>query len=373
MVNNAKKLRPSVFIIAEIGVNHDGNLSKAKKLICAAKKSGADAVKFQSFITDEFVKISSTLASYQKTNTKNRFKSQYQLLKKLELDFNKQAQLKKYALSQKIQFISSAFDPISLQFLIKNLNLKLIKLGSGEITNLPLIYAVGFARKKLILSTGMATLAEVKDALVAYYLGINNIKPSLKLSKIKYDEVKFKNWLRKDAKANLTLLHCVSEYPTEIKKINLNSISVLRNHFPVSIGLSDHTESLLVPALSVALGATVIEKHLTLDRSSFGPDHRASLTPKEFKLMVKNIRSAELAIGRNLKIPTKNELVIAQKVRKGIYASKKIRKGSIISVNDLSIKRPANGIHPKYYWKLIGMKANKSYEINESINELNLI
>lgn len=358
------------FIIAEIGVNHNGDIEIAKELIYEAFLSGADAVKIQSFIALDLSQINAQLADYQKINVNTTFKTQFEMLKSLELTFNQQKTLLDYSKNLGIKFISSAFDFNSLKFLIADLNLQIIKIGSGEITNLPLVYQVGKSKKEMILSTGMATLEEIYSAIFAYYCGWCEKRPNKSQFDLIESNTEFKNWLEEIGPSKISLLHCVSQYPTPIENINLNSITFLQNKFPLPIGLSDHTTSVEIPALSVALGSKIVEKHLTLNKFDIGPDHAASLNPEEFKQMVNLVRMAELALGSPIKKPTPAELETAKIVRKGIYAARIILKNEVLSASDLAIMRPENGIEPKNYWDFIGKTASQNYQKNQPLSEI---
>ena len=282
------------FIIAEIGVNHNGSLSIAKKMVNAAKKAGADAVKFQIFLTDDLVLKSTKKVNYQKLNDKN--KTMHRMLKKVQLSFNEFKILKKYCDKKKIVFISSAFDKKSILFL-KSLNPKYFKIPSGEINNLPNLKIISKFNKKTLISTGMSTMNEVKDIIKIV-----------------------KNYGLK--KKNLIVMHCNSSYPTSINDANLNIIKTMKNKFNVKIGYSDHTRGILAPIIAVSIGAEFIEKHFTLKQSLKGPDHFFSLTPNDFKIMVKNIRETEKLLGNTKKNINKSEFQNRNLSRKSIVAKK---------------------------------------------------
>lgn len=355
----------SVFIIAEAGVNHNGSLSLAKKLIDAARSSGADAVKFQTFKTENLVTNQASMAEYQKNNLKTKNNSQFNMLKKLELSFKDFEILKKYCDKKRIQFLSTPFDLESLQFLVNKLKMRTIKLGSGEITNAPLLLAAAQYNLPIILSTGMSTLKEVENAVSIIGFGYLNQNKTPKK-----DE--WKNYFKnpkalKLLKNKLTLLHCSSEYPAEIKTLNLNAMRTLQNHFDVQVGYSDHTIGTHIPLAAVCLGASVIEKHFTLNQKMNGPDHKASLNPSELKKMISDIRDFENALGSSLKNPTKKELSTAKAARKSLVAAKSIRKGELFSIKNLTTKRPGTGIAPTKFWKYIGKKAHRNYAKDELI------
>lgn len=360
----------NIHIIAEIGVNHDGSFTKAKKLIKAAKISGASAVKIQSYCTSEMISDSAKLANYQRVNSGQKFKNQLKLLEKYELSFNQQKKLYEYADEIGIDFLTSVFDFKSLDFVAHELQLHSIKIGSGELTNLPLIYRVGENHKKIIISTGMSTLKEIELALMSFYLGLIGQVPSLTIFRNKMFVQEFKDWLLNHGSDLITLLHCVSEYPTEIQNINLRSIRVLANEFGLPVGLSDHTTSLEVPATAVAFDICLIEKHLTLSNSDEGPDHAASLNPRQFATMVTKIQNAFCSLGSYSKIPSDEEIRNSKVVRKGIYTRRPLKKGEIIKETDIIVRRPENDCLPITYWDLIGKITQKDLAINQSLSEV---
>ena len=329
-----------VFIIAEVGVNHNGSLEIAKKLIDVAKECGADAVKFQTFKAERLVSKKAAKADYQK-NTTDSGESQYEMIKKLELDLDDHKELISYCKEKGIQFLSSPFDLESID-LLSELGLEIFKVPSGEITNLPYLRKIGKLSKKVILSTGMADLGEIEDAL----------------------DILIKSGTKKE---NITVLHCNTEYPTPYEDVNLKAMLTIKNAFNVRIGYSDHTPGIGVPIAAVALGAEVIEKHLTLDKNMEGPDHKASLEPKELKQMVKAIRNIEKSLGNGIKKPSLSESKNINIARKSLVAIKSIKKGEIFSEKNVEIKRPGNGISPMRWDEVIGKTANKDFEIDEMI------
>lgn len=328
------------FIIAEAGVNHNGSVAIAKKLIDAAVKTGADAIKFQSFITDKIVKRDAPKAEYQKRWT-GQEESQYGMLKRLELSRDAHKTLIEYCKSKKIEFLSSPFDFDSIE-LLRELGLRIFKIPSGEITNLPYLRKIGRLKKKVIMSTGMANLKEIDDA----------IKSLLKAGTKKQD---------------ITVLHCNTEYPTPIEDVNLRAMETIRKTFKVKVGYSDHTTGIEIPIAAVALGASVIEKHFTLDKRMEGPDHKASLDPVEFQNMVRAIRNIEKALGSSVKKPSRSEIKNREIVRKSIVALRNIRKGEEFTEKNVGTKRPGNGISPMEWDKVIGKKAERSFKQDESI------
>lgn len=331
-----------VTIIAEAGVNHNGDLNIAKKLIDIAKFSKADYVKFQSFKTDELLLKNAKKAEYQIKNTKNK-DNQYQMLKKLELSEIIQLKIKEYCLNQKIKFLSTAFDIKSLDFL-KKIGLNTFKIPSGEITNTPYLRHVGSFKKNIILSTGMSDLKEIDFALNVI------TKAGTPLDKI-------------------TILHCTTDYPTKPKDVNLKAIKTLQDFFGTKVGYSDHTLGIEIAIAAVALGATLIEKHFTISRNNEGPDHKASLEPDELVSLVENIRKIQISLGNGDKKVQKGELNNIKVARKSIVARTKIKKGDVFTEFNLTTKRPGTGISPQKWDKLIGRKSLKNYLEGMFINE----
>jgi len=351
------------FIIAEAGVNHNGSTSIAKKIIDVAKKGGADAVKFQTFIAKDLVTFNADKAEYQKKNT-NIDESQFYMLRKLELSRNQHKILFDYCQKKKIEFMSTAFDLQSLIFLNKNFNIKRFKIASPEITNAPLLIEFGKLKKKIILSTGMANTHEIEEGLSAIAFGLmRKSNPSKKNIYKSYKSIEGKNFLKK----YVTLLHCTSEYPTKLKDTNLNCIETLRNKFKLDIGYSDHTNESIASMVAVSKGATIIEKHITLDKKMHGPDHSSSLEPIEFFNFVKNIRLVEKSLGINEKKPTLQEIKTKKIVRKSIVAIKPISKGDKFTDSNISIKRPGTGISPFKYFEMINTRSKKDYLIDEIV------
>jgi len=335
-------MKNRTIIIAEAGVNHNGNLQMAKKLITAAKKSGADFIKFQSFHADLISIKTLRKTFYQKKNTYFKNENQNQMLKRLELHERKQKKLFEYAKKIKINFISSAFDIKSLNFL-KKLNMKYFKIPSPEITNYPLLQAIGKFNKKIILSTGMSKINEIKSALKVL------IKSGTKKSKI-------------------SLLHCNSEYPTPFNDANLNAILTLKKKFKLKTGYSDHTMGIEASIAAVTLGAEIIEKHLTLDCNLPGPDHKTSIEPEEFKQLVQSIRNIEISLGSGKKVVSKSEKKNISIVRKSIVAKTRIKKGEKFSLKNLTTKRPGSGISPMKINVLLKKKSKKNFKKDQLIS-----
>ncbi len=326
-------------IIAEAGVNHNGSFNNAKKLILQAKKCGADFIKFQKFNAENLVTKKAKLANYQRKMYKNI--SQYQMLKKLELRDSDYKKLYKIAKKIKIKFLCSCFDKESLKFLQFYKN-EFIKIPSGEINNLPLLKYAGSLKNKVILSSGMSTIDEISLAIKTIIGSGTN-------------------------KKNIYLLHCNSDYPTNIKDVNLRAFEQLKKKFGLKLGYSDHTTSQEVPIIAVALGAKIIEKHFTLNKNLKGPDHVASFNPKEFKELVENIRKTEVILGKNEKIVTASEKKNKSLVRKSLVAKKAIEKGEKFNNNNITIKRPGNGISPSKFFQVIGKKSKYSFKPDELI------
>lgn len=327
-----------VFIIAEAGVNHNGEIGIAKKLIDVAADAGVDAVKFQTFITENLVSKDAKKASYQQKSTQNE-ETQFEMLKALELSKDMHLQLRAYCQKKNIMFLSTAFDLESIVFLDK-INLPVFKIPSGEITNLPYLRKIGALGKRIILSTGMSNLEEVQDALSV---------------------------LREEGSRDITVLHCNTEYPTPMQDVNLLAMLTLKNTLNIPVGYSDHTQGIEVAIAATALGATVIEKHFTLDKNMEGPDHKASLEPKELKEMVKAIRNIELAMGDGSKKVTPSEERNKQIARKSIVAKTNIVRGQIFSEQNITTKRAGVGISPMKWNEVIGQIATKDYKEDELI------
>lgn len=321
----------SCFVIAEAGVNHNGDMQLAKELVHAASEAGADAVKFQTFKADSLVTRTAEKAQYQKDNTSNS-STQHEMLKALELSEDDHYQLNELAASLGIEFMSTGFDEDTIDFLVA-LGVKRLKIPSGEITNLPYLRHVAQTGLPLIISTGMCDLAEVRQAL-------DTIRPFYKDKAQKY----------------LTLLHCTSNYPAAFSDVNLRAMQTLAQEFDLPVGYSDHTLGILIPTLAVGMGACVIEKHFTLDKSLSGPDHAASMTPAELKDLMLAIRDTESALGSGEKKPADNELPIRALVRRSVTLRHGLSQGHIISHNDLILLRPGHGISPAELPKVIGAK-----------------
>jgi len=333
-------LKTATLIIAEAGVNHNGDLKLGKRLIDAAAQAGADLVKFQTFNAQRLATLYAPKAQYQ-TETTERSQSQLDMLSKLELTPQLHKALLAHCQKKAIGFFSTGFDIESVEYLA-GLGLNRLKIPSGEITNLPYLRRVGSLGRPVILSTGMATLGEIESAIEILE------KAGIKRSQI-------------------TVLHCNTEYPTPMSDVNLKAMCTIREAFEVAVGYSDHTSGIEVPIAAVALGATVIEKHLTLDRNLLGPDHKASLEPDEFAAMVRAIRNIEAAMGDGIKRPSPSEEKNRLVVRKSLVAARPIRAGETFTEENVTVKRPGTGISPIRWDELIGRSAPRAFAADELI------
>lgn len=327
-----------VYIIAEAGVNHNGRLDLALKLCDAAKEAGVDAVKFQTWKTEKIVTRSAAKAVYQEENTGNE-QSQYEMLKELELSYEDFDTINEYCKNIGIQFLSTPDEEDSLDFLC-SLNLPFIKIGSGEVTNIPYLRVIGSRHQKVIISTGMSTLADVEKAY---------------------------NTLLESGAKEVALLHCTTNYPCPYDEVNLKAMQTMKAAFKCQVGYSDHTMGIEVPIAAVAMGAEIIEKHFTLDKNMEGPDHKASLEPDELKKMVSSIRNIEKAIGDGIKRPNASEKQNAEVVLKRIIAGRTISKGEILGTDNLSLLRSSEGLPAKYWDLIAGKAANRDYKEDEPI------
>lgn len=327
-----------VLIIAEAGVNHNGKLENAKKLAKVAKDSGADIVKFQTAKLESLVTDSAPMAEYQEKNISHAT-SQKEMLKNLLLSYEDFAELSDYCREIGIRFLSTPFDIESIDFLA-DIGCSIWKIPSGEITNFPYLVKLANLHQPIILSTGMSTLEEVENAV---------------------------ELLKNNGAGEITLMHCTTEYPTPYEDVNLRAMATLQKHFECSVGYSDHTLGIEIPIAAVGMGAAVIEKHFTLDRIMEGPDHKASLEPNELKAMVSSIRNIESAFGDGIKKPTLGEMPNVKVARKSIVAKCKILKGEIFTPDNITTKRPGNGINPMRWDEVIGTAADRNYEADEMI------
>lgn len=319
-------------VIAEAGVNHNGSLKIAKELALVAKECGADIVKFQTAKVDSLVSKKAEMAEYQKKNI-GEITSQKEMLSKLLLSYDEFRELSQYCKEIGIKFLSTPFDLESIDFL-ENLGCDIWKIPSGEITNLPYLERISKTRKDVILSTGMCDMDEVEAAVRV---------------------------LKDNGTKKLTILHCTTQYPTPYEAVNLNAMISLRDRFNCDVGYSDHTKGIVIPIAAVAMGATVIEKHFTLSREMDGPDHKASLEPDEMKKMIEGIREVEISLGDGIKVPASTEIENRVVARKSIVASRDIKKGEIFTIENITTKRPGNGISPMLWYDVLGSISKKDY------------
>lgn len=327
-----------VFVIAEAGVNHNGDINIAKKLVDVAVEAKVDAVKFQTFRAESLVCKNAQKAEYQMETTDKK-ETQFDMLKKLELTLDMHKELIEYCKQKKVTFLSTPFDLESID-LLEQLGMEVYKIPSGEITNYPYLRKIGHTGKKVIMSTGMSSIEEVRQAVKV---------------------------LRENGSKEVVVLHCNTEYPTPMSDVNLKAMLTLKEELGLEVGYSDHTKGIEVPIAATALGATVIEKHFTLDKNMVGPDHKASLEPEELKQMVQAIRNIEKALGDGKKEPSQSEKKNIQVVRKSIVAKCDISAGETFSENNITTKRPGTGINPMNWEKVIGKKAKKNFKVDELI------
>ena len=327
----------SVYIIAEAGVNHNGDINLAYQLVDAAKAAGVDCIKFQTFKSENLVSHTAQKAEYQKAATGDS--SQQDMLKQLELSFGEFVSLKEYCDRKGICFLSTPFDFESIEFL-NSIEMPFWKIPSGEVTNYPYLVALAKTGKPVVMSTGMCEMQEIEDAIAV---------------------------LRENGASDIKLLHCNTEYPTPYEDVNLRAMKTLRDAFGVEVGYSDHTKGIEVPIAAVAMGAAVIEKHFTLDRNMEGPDHKASLEPQELKQMVDSIRHIEAALGSGDKRPSPSEKKNMAVARKSIVAAARIKAGDILTEENITVKRPGNGICPMRWKEVLGTRAVRDFEEDELI------
>jgi N-acetylneuraminate synthase len=355
----------SVTVIAEAGVNHNGRLDLGLALVDAAAEAGADAVKFQTFRAEELVTRDAAQAEYQVRNT-GRAESQFEMLRTLELDAQAHRMLFDRCRERNVEFLSTPFDETSVELLVDGLGIRRLKIGSGDLTNAPLLLKIARTGRDVILSTGMATLEEIDEALGVLACGYNGQKETGgRAFRAAFESPSGRAALRD----KVVLLHCTSDYPAPDDEINLRAIDTLAERYGLPVGLSDHSVGISVPIAAVARGAAVIEKHLTLDRSMTGPDHAASIEPKEFQAMVAGIRQVERAIGQGGKAPTPSERKTIPVARKSLVARTAIRAGEAFSAHNLGIKRPGTGLAPGLFWDLLGRRATRDYAVDELIAE----
>lgn len=352
------------YIIAEAGVNHNGSLDMAKELIDVAVHVGADAVKFQTFKAEQLVSVHAPKADYQHRLT-NQAESQLDMLRKLELDIEAHFILIDYCRKKEIEFLSTPFDTESVDILHQLVGISKFKISSGEITNAPLLLYIAQKGKPIILSTGMSSIGEIEQALSVLAFGLLNSGsvPTESAFSTAYSSPEGQQLL----KEKVSLLHCTTEYPTPFEDVNLYAMDTLSSTFKLPVGLSDHTEGIAIPIAAVARGATVIEKHFTLDRTLPGPDHHASLEPDELKQIVASIRQVEKALGSSIKKASPSELKNKSIVRKSLVANRAIHRGEKFTEANLTVKRPGYGVSPNHYWQWLEKTAEKDYAKDEVI------
>ncbi|MCS4116723.1 N-acetylneuraminate synthase [Salinibacter ruber] len=354
----------STYIVAEAGVNHNGSMELARRLVEVAAEAGVDSVKFQTFRSGELTAEDAPKADYQ-TETTDADESQAEMLRRLELSPEQHNTIAEHCADQDLQFLSTPFDAQSAKFLVDEFNVPRIKIGSGELTNGPLLLRIARLGRPVILSTGMGTLGEVEQALsvLAYGYVSDGDRPTSEQLDRAFASTDGQNALDQ----NVTVLHCVTEYPAPVEAANLRVMDTLREAFRLPVGLSDHTEGITIPVAAVARGATLIEKHFTLDRSLPGPDHEASLEPDELYEMVQGIRNAEAALGTARKVPTDPEWKNRPVARKSLVATQTIEEGEKLTSENLGVKRPGDGTPPMRYWEYLGTIASRSYKPNEQV------
>ena len=355
----------AVTVIAEVGVNHNGSLDLALALVDAAAEAGADVVKFQTFRAEELATREAVQAEYQTRNT-GRAESQFEMLKALELDADAHRSLLERCKKHDLEFLSTPFDETSLRLLVEGLGVERLKIGSGDLTNAPLLLKIARTGRDVILSTGMATLDEIDEALGVLACGfIGQETAGGQAFRAAFDSASGRAALL----SKVVLLHCTSDYPAPDDEINLRAIDTLRERYGLPVGLSDHSVGISVPIAAVARGAMMIEKHVTLDRSMAGPDHAASIEPQEFKAMVSGIRQVERALGPGGKAPTPSERKTMPVARKSLVARVPIRAGETFNTSNVAVKRPGTGLAPNLLWDLLGKSAKRNYAADELIDD----
>ncbi len=355
----------SVFVIAEVGVNHNGSIELAKELIRVAKDCGADAVKFQTFKTDKLVTDQAKKAQYQSNNDKSSA-TQAEMLKRLELSLDEFLGLKAECERLEIAFMTTCFDSESLQEICEVAPPHVLKIGSGELTNLPFLIEHARTGRDIIISTGMATLSEVEDALAALAFGYLSDSPRPE----SYEWLKRNYFNAESLKAlrdKVTILHCVTDYPAKPEDLNLDAIRQLQSAFKLPVGYSDHSLGVEACCGAVTLGASCLEKHITLDKTMAGPDHAASSNPEEFRSFVSSIRNLEKALVPRIKAPTESERQTSEIARKHVVAARRIKKGQVLTAEDLEVKRSSFGLPPAYIWNLIGSEAMRDLEPGDNV------
>ncbi|RUO49511.1 N-acetylneuraminate synthase [Pseudidiomarina donghaiensis] len=354
-------------IIAEAGVNHNGDAELARQLVLAAHQAGADIVKFQTFKAKNLVTEQATQADYQKKNT-GKEESQLAMLQRLELSYELHHELVAQCQDLGIEFLSTAFDDESLDFLVNDLKLKRLKIPSGEITNAPLVLKHAQTGCDLIVSTGMATVAEIEAVLGVIAFGYLNPQAT-QASRADFEAAYASDEGQQALREKVCVLHCTTEYPAPMNEINLRAMDSLRETFKLAVGYSDHSHGITVPIAAVARGASIIEKHFTLDNNLEGPDHKASLEPHELAAMTQAIRQVEQALGDGVKRPTVSEVRNKAIARKSLVAARAIQQGQVITAEDLAVKRPGSGRSPFDYWQVVGQVSLHDYQPGDLIRD----
>ena len=352
------------YVIAEAGVNHNGSIDMAMGLVDVACDAGADAIKFQSFKTEKLLSKSAPKAEYQMHNT-SELETQFDMIKKLELNEDAHRKLLDYCIKKGIQFLSTPFDIESLVLLVEGFDIPVIKIPSGEITNAPFILEITKYSKPVILSTGMSTMSDIEQALGVLAFGYQN--SGEEASEESFRRAYCSDKGRAMLATKVSLLHCTTEYPAPFEEVNLRAMDTMATAFGLPVGYSDHTQGIAMPIAAVARGAEIIEKHFTLDRSLPGPDHKASLEPEELAAMITEIRHAEMALGHGIKIATPSELKNRAVARKSLVAIKDIKKGEKFTADNLGVKRPGNGVPPIYFWHMLGRVADCDYRADDMV------
>lgn len=360
------KLRQGTYIIAEAGVNHNGCVQTAMQMVDVAAAAGVNAIKFQAFNPEKLVARHAPKAVYQQENTKES-EGQYEMLQKLKLNCTELLQLKNYCLVKRLDFLATPFDEDSLKFLVDSCGLESIKISSGDLTNSPFLLQAAKTGLPVILSTGMATIGEIEKALVilAYGCSLNGVD-----EKFTWEDAYNAYFSEKGQRLlqqRVTLLHCTTEYPAPVEEVNLSAMHAMKSTFGLPVGYSDHTEGLAVSIGAVALGACMIEKHFTLNKQMAGPDHKASLEVAELKQLTQAIRNMEAALGNGIKTPRLHERNNRLAARKSLVAAQEIRVGDIFTKENMTVKRPGNGVPPDEYWNYIGKRASRDYIEDELI------
>lgn len=351
-------------IIAEAGVNHNGDLDRALRLVDAAAVAGVDVVKFQFFKADRLATRGATKADYQRVTTGSG-DSQLDMLRALELGEPEFLRIKDHCKTQGVAFLATPFDIDSLKILVGTFNVPELKVGSGDLTNAPFLLEIARTGRSVIISTGMATLGEIEDALGVLCLGF--FEPAVAPSRAAFREAYRRHAASPALAAKVAMLHCTTEYPAPYNQVNLHAMSTLRSAFGLPVGYSDHTRGIAVPIAAVALGAQIIEKHFTLDRGLPGPDHMASLEPAELAAMVGSIREVEAALGFSTKVVTDSEVGNLMVARKSLVVDTAVSKGTPFDVSTLVAKRPGSGLSPMFYWDVLGKPASRDYEADDLV------